>query len=121
MISAQIGGGSQWPSQSRQSPQCGRGGIRVFSLSDVSDGQTVALAQWRVVPSKWLAWLKSNHSFQVAIDETGKSYPAKVQRIGAKVDPVSQSVKLSATIDGKFNELIAGMSGRVLMSPPAGN
>lgn len=73
-----------------------------------------------IVPSRWLAWLKPGHSFQVAIDETGKTYPAKVQRIGARVDPVSQSVKLSAAIDGKFPELIAGMSGRVALTPPAG-
>lgn len=72
-----------------------------------------------IVPSKWLAFLKPGYGFQVAIDETGKSYPAKVQRIGAKVDPVSQSIKLSAAIDGKFNELIAGMSGRVTISAPA--
>ena len=71
-----------------------------------------------IVPSKWLVWLKSGYGFPVAIDETGKSYPAKVQRIGARVDPVSQSVKLSATVDGKFPELIAGMSGKVLMAPP---
>lgn len=71
-----------------------------------------------IVPSKWMAWLRPNHVFQVKIDETGKSYPAKVQRIGARVDPVSQSIKLSAAIDGKFNELIAGMSGKVLMTPP---
>lgn len=50
----------------------------------------------------------------------GAADMAKVQRIGARVDPVSQSVKLSAVIDGKFNELIAGMSGKVLMAPPAG-
>ncbi|HEX5394092.1 MAG TPA: efflux RND transporter periplasmic adaptor subunit [Rhodocyclaceae bacterium] len=73
-----------------------------------------------IVPSKWLVWLKPNQGFQVAIDETGKTYPAKIQRIGAKVDPVSQSVKISAVIDGKFNELIAGMSGKVLMAPPGG-
>ncbi|MBS0370752.1 MAG: efflux RND transporter periplasmic adaptor subunit [Proteobacteria bacterium] len=73
-----------------------------------------------IVPSKWLAWVKTGTAFQVAIDETGKTYPAKVQRVGAKVDPVSQSVKLSAAIDGKFNELVAGMSGKVLMAPPAG-
>lgn len=71
-----------------------------------------------IVPSKWLVWLKTGDAFQVAIDETGRSYPARVQRIGAKVDPVSQSVKLSAAIDGKFNELIAGMSGRVLLKAP---
>ena len=73
-----------------------------------------------IVPSRWLAWLKPGHAFQVAIDETGKTYPAKVQRIGARVDPVSQSVKLSAAIDGRFPELIAGMSGRVALNPPAG-
>lgn len=66
-----------------------------------------------LVPSKWLAWIKPGHKFQVGIDETRKSYPAKVQRIGARIDPVSQSIKLVATIDGKFPELIAGMSGRV--------
>ena len=71
-----------------------------------------------IVPSKWLTWLKPNQRFLVAIDETGKQYPAKVQRIGARVDPVSQSVKLSAVIDGRFGELIAGMSGKVVMAPP---
>jgi RND family efflux transporter MFP subunit len=71
-----------------------------------------------IVPSKWLVWLKPGLAFQVAIDETGKTYPAKVQRIGAQVDPVSQSVKISAAIDGKFKELMAGMSGKVLMTPP---
>jgi RND family efflux transporter MFP subunit len=71
-----------------------------------------------IVPSRWLAWLRNGAVFQVNIDETGKTYPAKVQRIGARVDPVSQSVKLTAVIDGRFSELIAGMSGKVLMAPP---
>jgi RND family efflux transporter MFP subunit len=71
-----------------------------------------------IVPSKWLVWIKPHQAFQVTIDETGKTYPAKVQRIGARVDPVSQSVKLSAIVDGRFNELMAGMSGRVQMAPP---
>lgn len=73
-----------------------------------------------IVPSKWLAWLKSGYGFQVAIDETGKTYPAKVLRIGARVDPVSQSVKLAAAIDGKFPELVSGMSGRVDLVAPVG-
>lgn len=69
-----------------------------------------------IVPSRWLAWLRSGHRFRVRIDETGRTYPAKVQRIGARVDPVSQSVKISAVIDGQFPELIAGMSGRATFS-----
>lgn len=74
-----------------------------------------------IVPSRWLAWLRPGHVFKVVIDEAGKTYPAKVLRIGARVDPVSQSVKLVATIDGKFPELITGMSGRVAMAPPPGH
>lgn len=73
-----------------------------------------------IVPSKWLVWLKIGSVFQVKIDETSKSYPAKVQRLGARVDPVSQSVKLNAVIDGRFPELMAGMSGRVEMKAPGG-
>jgi RND family efflux transporter MFP subunit len=73
-----------------------------------------------LVPSKWLAWIKHGTKFRVAIDETHKDYPAQVQRIGARVDPVSQSVKLVAAIDGRFPELIAGMSGRVNLAPPPG-
>lgn len=85
-------------------------------LLDILDDSALELEF--IVPSKWLVWLKTGQAFQVSIDETGKNYPAKVQRIGAKVDPVSQSVKISAVIDGKFAELIAGMSGKVVMSPP---
>lgn len=73
-----------------------------------------------IAPSRWLAWLKSGTGFQVKIDETNKTYPAKVLRIGARVDPVSQSIKIAAAIDGKFPELIAGMSGKVLLAPPPG-
>jgi RND family efflux transporter MFP subunit len=87
-------------------------------LLDILDDSVLELEF--IVPSKWLVWLKPNLAFQVAIDETGKTYPAKVQRIGARVDPVSQSVKVSAVIDGKFNELMAGMSGKVLMVLPGG-
>lgn len=73
-----------------------------------------------IVPSRWLAWLKAGHRFHVRIDETGKEYPAKVKRLGAVVDPVSQSIKIVATIDGRFADLIAGMSGRVNLLPPGG-
>ncbi|MGO0791764.1 efflux RND transporter periplasmic adaptor subunit [Herbaspirillum seropedicae] len=67
-----------------------------------------------IVPSKWLVWIKPGKVFQIRIDETGKTYPARVQRLGARVDPVSQSVKVVGVVDGKFNELMAGMSGAVM-------
>lgn len=86
------------------------------ALMEILDDTTLELEF--IVPSRWLSWVRNGAAFQVSIDETGKTYPAKVQRIGARVDPVSQSVKLTAVIDGRFGELVAGMSGKVLMAPP---
>lgn len=86
------------------------------ALLDILDDSVLELDF--IVPSKWLVWIKPNQTFQIAIDETGKTYRAKILRIGARVDPVSQSVKLTAAIDGQYDELMAGMSGKVLMAPP---
>ncbi len=87
------------------------------ALLDIIDDSVLELEF--LVPSAWLGWLRVGSSFQVEIDETRKNYPAKFIRIGARVDAVSQSIKVAATIDGKFPELIAGMSGRVKVTPPA--
>ncbi|MBL8435044.1 MAG: efflux RND transporter periplasmic adaptor subunit [Zoogloea sp.] len=86
------------------------------ALLDILDDSVLELEF--LVPSAWLASIKVGGGFQVDIDETRKSYPAKFIRIGARIDPVSQSVKVAAAIDGKFPELIAGMSGRVQITPP---
>ena len=86
------------------------------ALLDIIDDSVLELEF--LVPSRWLAWLRVGGSFSVQIDETGKTYPARFVRIGARVDPVSQSIKVAAAINGAFPELIAGMSGRVLITPP---
>jgi len=85
-------------------------------LLDIIDDSVLELEF--LVPSRWLGWLKVGNAFQVQIDETGKTYPAKFIRIGARVDPVSQSVKVAAAIDGRFPDLMAGMSGRVQVRQP---
>jgi len=64
-----------------------------------------------IVPSKWLAWLKPGHKLEVQVDEVGKTYPAQVARIGAKVDPVTQTVDVTAEITGSMPDLLPGMSG----------
>lgn len=86
------------------------------SLLDVLDDTVLELDF--IVSSRWLVWLKPGHTFEVVIDETGKTYPVKLTRIGARIDPVSQSVKVTGAIGGSFPELVAGMSGRVLLAPP---
>ena len=86
------------------------------ALLDIIDDSVLELEF--LVPSHWLAWLRPGVSFDVTIDETAKTYPAKFTRIGARVDPVSQSVKVAAAINGRFPDLIAGMSGRVQVKLP---
>ncbi len=87
-------------------------------LLDILDDSVLELEF--LVPSVWLRWLKVGSAFDVQIDETRKTYPARLTRIGARVDPVSQSVKVAAAIHSKFPDLMAGMSGRVLLNPPEG-
>ena len=47
-----------------------------------------------------------------------KTYPARVTRLGGRVDPVSQSIKVIGEITGDAPDLRAGMSGRATMTPP---
>ena len=89
------------------------------ALLDIIDDSVLELEF--LVPSHWLAWVKPGGKFEVEIDETRKTYPARFRRIGARIDPVSQSVKVSAAIDGRYAELMAGMSGTVKITPPAAN
>jgi RND family efflux transporter MFP subunit len=71
-----------------------------------------------IAPSRWLAWIKPGTPFRLLIDETGKTYAAKVTRIAAKADAVSHSVKITGAIDGTSPGLIAGMSGQVHADEP---
>lgn len=71
-----------------------------------------------IVPSNWLAWLKVDFPFSLHVDETNQDYSAKVLRIGARVDAVSQSIKVTGEFTQKYPALLAGMSGRVEITPP---
>jgi RND family efflux transporter MFP subunit len=64
-----------------------------------------------IVPSKWLAWLTAGHAVSVQVDEVGKTYSARVARIGARVDPVTQTVDVTAALNAPAAELLPGMSG----------
>jgi membrane fusion protein (multidrug efflux system) len=71
-----------------------------------------------IAPSRWLAWIRPGTPFQLQVDETGKTYTAKVTRVSAKADAVSHSVKIIGAIDDKTPGLIAGMSGLVRADEP---
>ena len=63
------------------------------------------------VPSRWLRQLREGTPFEVAINETGRTYPARVTAINARVDAVAQTIELEARLNKAQPELLAGMSG----------
>jgi RND family efflux transporter MFP subunit len=63
-----------------------------------------------IAPSKWMRWLKVGQKLDFTVDETGEVFKAKIIRTGVSVDPVSQTVELTAKPTGKTKSL-AGMSG----------
>lgn len=64
-----------------------------------------------VVPSSWLTWLTPGTTFDFFVEETGKTYPAKVQRLGATADTVSQTLKVFATFTTQTPAILPGSSG----------
>lgn len=64
-----------------------------------------------IVPSRWLTWVGSGAPFTFTIDETGKSVRGRVQRLGAAVDPVSKTIKVTGVITRADGLILAGMSG----------
>lgn len=63
------------------------------------------------VPSRSLRSMQPGTTFDIAIDETGKSYKAQVVALNSRIDPVSQTIEVEATMTQSHAELLAGMSG----------
>ena len=64
-----------------------------------------------VVPSNWINWLKSGANLMFTVDETGLTHAASIARIGAEVDPVSQTLRVTAEFPSPPPQLLPGMSG----------
>lgn len=78
-------------------------------LLEILDTRNLELQM--IVPSKWLAWLKSGSRFTVRVEELDREYSGRVVRTGARIDPVSQSISLAGEVEGNHPELLPGMSG----------
>ena len=94
--------------QKMRSQQFAQTGQAVLDILDRS-----ALELEFVAPSKWAAWITVGLSFQIRVDETNRSYPAHITRVAAKIDSISQTLKLAAVIDRAYPELSPGMSGTI--------
>lgn len=64
-----------------------------------------------ILPSQALRWLKAEEPFQFLIDETGTTHAARVVRIGAAVDTVSQTIKVIGVFSVPSSLVLPGMSG----------
>ncbi|MEM1039276.1 MAG: HlyD family efflux transporter periplasmic adaptor subunit [Pseudomonadota bacterium] len=72
-----------------------------------------ALELEMVLSSAWLRWLDDGRRFAFTVDETGRRYEGSITRLGAEVDPVSQTVKAFGRLEGSLDRVLAGMSGVV--------
>lgn len=66
-----------------------------------------------LLPSRWLRWVNIGAPLTLSINETDETYSAMIERIHGEVDPVSQSIQISAKLDSYESPLLPGMSGNV--------
>jgi membrane fusion protein, multidrug efflux system len=73
-----------------------------------------------VVPSQWIRWLTVGAALTFTVDETGSAHPARIKRMGAAVDPISQTIKIVAVFDAATSVVLPGMSGTAEFTKPGG-
>jgi RND family efflux transporter MFP subunit len=64
-----------------------------------------------IVPSRWLTWLRPGAAFGFRIDETGQEVKGVVTRLGASVDAVSKTIRVTGDITETTGLVLPGMSG----------
>ncbi len=64
-----------------------------------------------VVPSDWVRWIKPGLVFTFMVDEINRPLPASIVRTGAAVEPISQTIKITAIFTGGADDVLPGMSG----------
>lgn len=73
------------------------------------------------VPGAWIAWLKPRMELTITIRETGRSYRARVAKVNARVEGVSQQLEVEARFEGSVEGLLPGLVGMAKFrdAPPA--
>ncbi|MDM9624800.1 efflux RND transporter periplasmic adaptor subunit [Rhizobium sp. S152] len=94
------------PSHAHETPEPSRPIMHIVASND--------LLVDVLVPSVWLRWLRDGEEFALNVDETGTTLPVEIIRVGATVDPVSQTVKVTGRFSGQATGVLPGMSGPTL-------
>ncbi len=72
-----------------------------------------------IVPSNWLTWLRPGADFTFKIDETGADVTGQITRLGASVDPVSKTIRVTGSVDKTDSLILPGMSGTGIFTKPS--
>ncbi|MGV1045200.1 efflux RND transporter periplasmic adaptor subunit [Limnohabitans sp.] len=108
-IAAPYGGrAGEWRAREQQFVQPGQPILEI-----VDDSQ---LELEFILPTVAVVNMRAAAKFRVLIEDSKKSYSARFVRAGAKADPVSQTTKVIAVLEGYHPELMAGMSGRIFIN-----
>lgn len=70
-----------------------------------------ALEAELIVPSSWLTWLAPGARFDYTLDETGERIAGTIKRLGASVDPVSKTIRVTGDLTPGAGLVLPGMSG----------
>lgn len=70
-----------------------------------------------IAPSNWMRWITKGQSFTFTVDETGEAFKANIIRTGAAVDPVSQTIEITAK-PARNPKALVGMSGLARFETP---
>jgi membrane fusion protein (multidrug efflux system) len=92
--------------------------VRVKASESVNAGQPLvdlvnpeALKAQMFVPAGWVAWLRVGMPVTIHVRETGQSFHARVEKLNARVDGVSQQLEVEARIEKGQGRLLPGMVG----------
>lgn len=93
--------------------------VRAKAFESVSLGQPLleivnpaSLRAQLFVPSNWIRWIKPGTPFSLVIDETGKTYAARVHKISGRVDGSSQTMEITGAFEHVPAQLLPGMIGK---------
>ncbi len=81
------------------------------AVLDILDDRSLEVTM--IVPSFWLSWLRRGVRFEMRVDETRSLVAGEVVRLGALIDPASQSLRIYGQPLQPPASLVAGMSGTV--------
>ncbi len=95
--------------------------LRIKTAESVTAGQPLlelvnpdALKAQIFVPAAWSRWIRVGTPVVVKSSDNGRTYRAKISKLNARVEGVSQSLELEARFDGPPQGLLPGMVGTVM-------